>query len=135
MENKRITVEELSVLMWLKVLDDFELITDEGEVIESLSEKMVRFDTKSDEDAPIKAEFFYDTVNKLEELGLVTDLSLSDSGTKIASTLLAMEKAKIKITTSFKEIVKFVKENREEISIVLEKMAEIGICISKIIKG
>ena len=31
-----------------------------------------------------------------------------------------MEKAKIKITTSFKEIVKFVKENKEEIISVLE---------------
>jgi len=135
MENKRITVEELSVLMWLKLLDDFELITDEGEVIESLSEKMVRFDTKSDKDAPIKTQFFYDAFNKLEELGLVTDLSLSDLGTKIASTLLAMKKAKITVTTSFKDIVKFVKDNREEISIVLEKIAEIGICIGKIIKG
>lgn len=117
MENKRITAEELSVLMWLKVLDDFELITDEGEVIESLSEKIDRFDMMT---ADIEPQFFYDTVNKLEELGLVTELSLSDLGTSVASSSLAMANAKIQVTTSLKEIVKFVKENKEEIISVLE---------------
>lgn len=117
MENKRITAEELSVLMWLKLLDDFELITEDEEVVEALSEKIDRFDMMT---ADIEPQFFYDTVNKLEGLGFVTELSLSDLGTKVASALLAMENAKIKVTTSLKEIVKFVKDNKEEIISVLE---------------
>ena len=117
MENKRITAEELSVLVWLKLLDDFELTTEEGEVVENLSEKIDRFDMMT---ADIEPQFFYDTVNKLEELELVTELSLSDLGTKVASALLAMENAKNKVTASFKEIVKFIKDNKEEIISVLE---------------
>ena len=117
MENKRITAEELSVLVWLKLLDDFELTTEEGEVVENLSEKIDRFDMMT---ADIEPQFFYDTVNKLEELELVTELSLSDLGTKVASALLVMENAKNKVTASFKEIVKFIKDNKEEIISVLE---------------
>lgn len=117
MESKRLTAEELSVLVWLKLLDDFELTTEEGERVENLSEKIDRFDMMT---ADIEPQFFYDTVRKLEELGMVTELSLADLGTKVASALLAMENAKIKVTTSLKEIVKFVKDNKEKIISVLE---------------
>ena len=113
MENKKkLTAEELSVLMWLKVLDDFEAMDEFGNPIIALEEKLECLDVKS---LGIDTEFFYSIVEKLEDLGLVTKTSVSKQGRQIAGVLLKMENAKIAVTTSMQDIYEFVKANRTDI--------------------
>ena len=127
MENKKkITVDELSVLLWLKVLDDYEVPDEFGNKVTALKDKIERFDITT---ADIEPEFFYDTVNKLEDLGLMTEDSLSDKGVKVAAVilenpkfenaLLEFESAKITAEVSIKEICQFIKENRNDIYNIL----------------
>lgn len=111
MEKQKITVEELSVLMWLKLLQDFEEIA-----MIALVDKIEVFQIDTTD---IEPEFFYETVEKFRNMGIMTDDSLSEDAYKCAELLLGMENAKIKITTSFKEIVQFIKDNRNDIYNIL----------------
>lgn len=115
MEKKQITAEELSVLVWMKVLDDYKL-EECGEEITSLSEKVKRFDTDS---ADMDGDFFYNTIDKLAEYGLLEEdeeeISLTDTGEKICSAVLAMEKAGVMAEKTWKEILKFIRDNKSDI--------------------
>ena len=115
MEQKKITAEELSVLVWLKVLDDYKL-EECGEEVTSLSEKVDRFDMDS---ADMDGDFFYDTIDKLAEYGLLEkdgeEISLTDTAKKISSAVLAMEKAGVTIESTWKEIAEFIRNNKSDI--------------------
>ena len=115
MEKKQITAEELSVLVWLKVLDDYKL-EECGEEIRSLSEKVERFDTDS---ADMDGDFFYNTIDKLAEYGLLEkdgeEIYLADTSKKISSAILTMENASATIETTWKEILNFIRENKSDI--------------------
>lgn len=111
MEKQKITVKELSVLMWLKLLQDFKDIE-----ATALVDKIEVFQIDTTD---IEPEFFYETVEKFRNMGIMTDDSLSEDAYKCAELLLGMENAKIKITTSFKEIAQFIKDNRNDIYNIL----------------
>ena len=111
MEKQKITVEELSVLMWLKLLQDFEEID-----MIALVDKIEVFQIDSTD---IEPEFFAETVKKFKDMGVMTNDSLSEKAYKCAELLLGMENPKIAITTSFKEICQFIKDNRNDIYNIL----------------
>lgn len=111
MEKQKITVKELSVLMWLKLLQDFKDIE-----ATALVDKIEVFHIDSTD---IEPEFFYETVEKFKDMGLMTNDSLSEDAYKCAERLLGMENATIKITTPFKKICQFIEDNKEEIIINL----------------
>ena len=118
MEKQKITVKELSVLMWLKLLQDFKDIE-----ATALVDKIREFPV---EQIDIEQEFFADTVDKFMDMGLMTYDSLSEEAYKCAERLLGIENTAIKIKSSFKEICQFVKDNKEEIlkiSISILKLA------------
>lgn len=111
MEKQKITVKELSVLMWLKLLQDFKDIE-----ATALVDKIREFPV---EQIDIEQEFFADTVDKFMDMGLMTYDSLSEEAYKCAERLLGMENATIKITTPIKKICQFIKENKNDIYNIL----------------
>ena len=132
MGNKMITIKELSVLVWLKVLDDFEAKNEFDEEVTSLNEKIDMLDLNSfngkktlldRKDANMESEFFEETFYKLLECGFLEERDgetyLTKVGEKTALAILNVEKVvnKIKITahTEIEKIEKFIEDNREEI--------------------
>ena len=111
MEKQKITVEELSVLVWLKLLQDFEEID-----ATALIDKIVEFHVETTD---IEQEFFAKTVDRFRNMGIMTDDALSEDAYKCAGLLLGMENATIKITTPLKKICQLIKENRNDIYNIL----------------
>ena len=126
MEKQKITVEELSVLVWLKLLQDFEMVNEFGDKVTALVDKIERFDITT---AEIEPQFFYDTVEKFKGMGLMTNDFLSDKGVKVAMEVLENPKFEnefpklkdfqIAIETSVNEIKQFIIRNRDEIILSL----------------
>ena len=71
MEKQKITVEELSVLMWLKLLQDFEEID-----ATALTDKIEVFQIDSTD---IEPEFFYETVEKFIDFVLNGGINNEDN--------------------------------------------------------
>ena len=111
MEKQKITVEELSVLVWLKLLQDFEEID-----ATALIDKIVEFHVETTD---IEQEFFAKTVDRFRNMGIMTDDALSEDAYKCAGLLLGMENATIKITTPLKKICQLIKEKRNDIYNIL----------------
>ena len=147
MEKQKITVEDLIVLVWLKELDDFEMADEFDNEITSLSDKLDRFDTKmiigNKADKKITSEintdkeFWYDTMDKLIELGMVTEDSFADSGNKFVTKIikhpefakiyLAFKNAEITAVEFTKELQKFLIEHEDEIKDFLKELLLLGI--------
>lgn len=125
MEEKNIlTINELSILVWLKVMDDFDEATIDGEKVSSLKEKLDIFTVES---ADIEREEFDEAVEKFKEIALLVEINdemyLSDTAKQIAKEVLDEENGNITITTSIKKIAKRIYDNRDKIIRFLGKMA------------
>lgn len=131
MEEKNIlTINELSILVWLKVLDDFDEATIDGEKVSSLKEKLDIFTVES---ADIEREEFDEAVEKFKEMALLVEVNdemyLSDTAKQIAKEVLDEENGNITITTSIKKIAKRIYDNRDKIIRFLAKTTELAIPI------
>ena len=157
MEKQKITVEDLIVLVWLKVLDDFEAKDEFGDEVTSLADKLDDFDTKTiignKDDEKIAKEintdkqFWYDTMDKFIELKMVTEESFTDEGDKFvtkvinhpefAKVYLAFKNAEITAAEFTKEIHKFLMEHEDDIKDFLKEIIKEGgkLLLSKVILG
>lgn len=129
-EQKELTVEEVSILLWIKALNDF---TDPDIPEDTLDSKINKFEVES---AGIEREVFEKGIEAICELGILREsgsepeIELTTQGKAVLTALSTIkglsDESVQKILTGTINVIKFAKEHKEEIFTI------ITICLSKI---